>query len=293
MTITTNTVGHVAELSAISAKLGLPMMDTDRLMNSVVPDILRSIYRYPLRKSENGKMVDLPLTKEEKEINKDVERAYKDITGQPFPTFRGMVRPRALFGPPGHGKTSSLEAASRIVADALGWRYVSAEDLEFVPLEEIDHKTFVFMSYETAGVTSAQDLMGLPSAEQIEGETKRYLDRLFSMPFHKLTRAGGGTFLLDDLLNAARHIQDAVLPILDRRRIGQLNLRSSYVCMTGNLGTLDDSNATRAASPMRGRVRSSLAYDTVENFIARTRANPEFNDEIGDGFVREIGRAHV
>ena len=286
MTITTNTMGHVAELTAIAAKLNLPMMETDKLMNSVVPDILRSIYRYPLRKSEKGKMVDIPLTKEEKEINADVERAYKELTGQPYPSFRGKVRPRALFGPPGHGKTSSLEAASKIAADALGWRYVSAEDLEFVPLEEIDHKTFVFMAYETAGATSAQDLMGLPNAETIAGESKRYLDRIFSMPFHKITRAGGGTFLLDDVLNAARHIQDAVLPILDRRRIGQLNLRSSYICLTGNLGALDDSNATRAASPMRGRVRSALAYDTVENFIARTRANPEFRDELGDAFVR-------
>lgn len=286
MTISTNTVGHVAELTAIASKLGLPMMETDKLMNSVVPDILRSIYRYPLRANKNGEIVDLPLSKEDKEVNQDVERAYRELTGQSFPDFRGIVRPRALFGPPGHGKTSSLEAASRIVADALGWRYVSAEDLEFVPLDEIDHKTFVFMSYETAGATSAQDLMGLPAGEEIPGEKKRFLDRLFSMPFHKVTRAGGSTFLLDDVLNAARHIQDAVLPILDRRRIGQLNLRSSYICLTGNLGTLDDSNATRAASPMRGRVRSALAYDTVENFIARIRTNKEFQDELGDGFVR-------
>lgn len=288
MAITTNSSGQLAELAAISAKLQLPMFETEKLHDSMVHDILRAIYRYPGKTNENGKIVSKELTPQEREINKDVETFYKKLTGQDFPTYQRKLRAPALFGPPGHGKTSVTEAASRTVAEGMGWRYVSAEELDLVPIEEIDHKTFVFISHETAAAVTAIDLIGMPAKEKVSDSEEYYMARLFSLQILKMQRAGGCTFLFDDALNAAKHIQGAMLPVTDRRRYGSLSFHNALIAVTGNLGALDDSDATRAASPLRGRVKSSLVYDTVENFITRTRANPTFRDELGDMFVRQF-----
>lgn len=288
MAVTTNSSGQLAELTQISAKLQLPMFETEKLHDSMVHDILRAIYRYPGKTNENGKLVVKELTKEEREINADVEMFYKKLTGQQWPAYQRKIRAPALFGPPGHGKTSVTEAASRTVAEGMGWRYISAEELDLVPIEEIDHKTFVFISHETAAAVTAIDLIGMPSKEKVSDRDEHYMDRLFGMQILKMQRAGGCTFLFDDALNAPKHIQGAMLPVTDRRRYGSLNFQNSLIAVTGNLGALDDSDATRAASPLRGRVKSSLVYDTVENFIARTRANPVFRDELGDVFVRQF-----
>lgn len=288
MSISTNATGQMAELTAISAKLELPLFETEQLHDSMVHDILRAIYRYPGKENKNGKIVTKELTEKEREINADVEAFYKKLTGQDFPPYQRKIRTPALFGPPGHGKTSVTEAASRTVANGLGWRYISAEELDLVPIEEIDHKTYVFISHETAAAVTAIDLIGMPAKEKVSDSEEHFMARLYSLQILKMQRAGGCTFLFDDALNAAKHIQASMLPVTDRRRYGSLSFHNSLIAVTGNLGALDDSDATRAASPLRGRVKSSLVYDTVENFIARTRANETFKDELGDVFVRQF-----
>lgn len=276
------------ELLSIGTKLGLPLATTDDLVNLIAADMLRSIYRYPGTRMDGDKEVEVPLTEDEHKLNARVEKVYQQWYNQDFPPYRRKIRATALFGPPGHGKTTAFEVAAKKVADAMGMRFLSPERLESVPIQEIDLNTFVFVSQETAGVVSALEWMGLPDAQQIpgEGSDQRYMGRLFTLPLRKLMRAGAGVCLLDDYLNAARQIQDVGLSLVDRRRFGQLNLSQTYFGVTGNLGSLDDTNATRASAALRNRMRMYLAHDTVENFINRLRDDKRLHDEMGDGFVR-------
>lgn len=278
---------YIAELTSIAGKLELPMAETDRLVKLISEDILRSLFRYPGTKMENGKEVEVPLTEDELAINHRAEKFYSELhDGQKFPNYRRKIRATGLMGPPGHGKTTAFEVAARLVAKGMGMRFLSPEQLEHVPLEDVDLNTFVFVSQETAGVASALEFMGLPSSEESQATGLKYMGRLFTQPLLKLMRAGGGVLLLDDFLNASRQIQDVGLSLVDRRRFGQLNLTQTYFGVTGNLGSLDDTNASRASSALRNRIRVFLAHDTPENFIARTQADKNYRDELGDGFIR-------
>lgn len=278
---------HEAQLEQIATKLELPRAETDALVDLIKKDMLRSIYRYPGVKMENGKEVEVPLTPEELDLNRRAEALYaKWHNGQSFPDYRRKIRATGLFGPPGHGKTTSFEVAAREVAVGMGMRYLTPEQLEFVPIEDIDMNTFVFVSQETAGVASALEFAGLPSSEEVAGTNQKFMGRLFTLPLLKLQKAGAGVLLLDDFLNAQRQIQDVGLSLTDRRRYGQLNLSQTYFGVTGNLGGLDDTNASRASSALRNRVRLFLAHDTVENFILRNQKNDSFKDELGDSFIR-------
>lgn len=278
---------HDAELDGIATKLGLPRAETNDLVELIKKDILRSVYRYPGTRMVNGQEEEVPLTSEEVDLNKRVEKLYGQWhDGQPFPNYRRKIRATGLFGPPGHGKTTSFEVAAQEVAKGLGMRYLSPEQLEFVPIEEIDMNTLVFVSQETAGVVSALEFAGLPSSEEVAGTNQKYMGRLFTLPLLKLMKAGAGVLLLDDFLNAQRAIQDVGLSLTDRRRFGQLNLSQTYFGVTGNLGSLDDTNASRASAALRNRVRLFLAHDTVENFIARIQSHKDFRDDLGDGFIR-------
>lgn len=278
---------HEAQLDQIATKLELPRAETNDLVHLIKKDILRSVYRYPSTTMENGKEVQVPLSPEELDLNRRCEALYaKWHDGQSFPNYRRKIRATGLFGPPGHGKTTSFEVAAREVAEGLGMRFLSPEQLEHVPMEHIDINTFVFVSQETAGVASALEFAGLPSSEEVAGTNQKYMGRLFTLPLLKLMKAGAGVLLLDDFLNAQRQIQDVGLSLTDRRRYGQLNLQQTYFGVTGNLGSMDDTNASRASSALRNRVRLFLAHDTVENFIQRIQAAKDFRDDLGDGFVR-------
>lgn len=277
---------HDAQLEEISTKLGLPRAETNDLVHLIKKDILRSIYRKPKKAMENGKEVDVPLTSEELDLNRRCEEVYaKWHDGQSWPQYDRKIRATGLFGPPGHGKTTSFEVAAREVAREMGMRFLSPEQLEHVELEEVDLNTFVFVSQETAGVASALEFAGLPSSEQSKDGDK-YMGRLFTLPLLKLMKAGAGVLLLDDFLNAQRNIQDVGLSLVDRRRFGQLNLIQTYFGVTGNLGALDDTNASRASAALRNRIRLFLAHDTVANFVQRIQSNKQFGDDLGDGFVR-------
>jgi len=286
---------YLAELQSIANKLALPMAQTDDLVMRVARDILRSMYRYPgFKKSAKGLDEEVPLTDDEKDLNRRIEGVYAEMSeGQSFPSYRRKkIRGSGFVGPPGHGKTSVIEAASRWVATKMEMRLLNPDRLESVPLSEIDMNTFVLVSEETAGLSSAMELYGMP-AEGLDEETReRFLGRLFSLPLKKLARAGGGTFLFDDFSNAARHIQDVGLALMDRRRNGELVLLNTYFCITGNLGGLDDTNASRMSSALRGRILTYLVHDTVENFVYRNQSDPLLQDDLGDAFVRSFLKRH-
>lgn len=283
-----NASGDAAELQKTAQTLGLPLVETERIVSLVAHDILRSVYRYPTTRVNDGVEEEVPLTQDELALNRKCEELYRKWYNSDFPEYQRKIQTSALFGPPGHGKTTSFEVAAQRVAKGLGMRYVSAEMLEHVPVEDININTFVFVSQETAGVVSALEWMGLPSSEQTADGKDKFMGRLFTQPLIKLTRAGGGVLLLDDFLNASRQIQDVGLSLTDRRRFGQLNLRQSYIGVTGNLGSLDGTNASRASSALRNRMRMFMAHDTVENFVARIQSDTKLRDELGDGFVRSF-----
>jgi hypothetical protein len=287
--------GFMQELGQIAQKLQLPLAQTDDLVQSVANDILRSMWRYPeFKKGADGLDEEIPLSEEDKAFNVRINNVHKQWNdGIEFPQFRRhKIRGVGLAGPPGHGKTSTIEAAAKRVARAMNMRYLSPDRLESVPLSEIDGNTFAFVSEETAGLVSAMEMFGMPAegrttgVKDEEGNDVRFLARLFSLPLQKLMRAGGGVLLFDDFSNAIKQIQDTGLSLMDRRRNGELVLTKTYFAATGNLGGLDDTNATRMSSALRGRMRTYLTHDTVDNFLARNLADPLLQDSLGDVFVR-------
>lgn len=279
--------GYMKELGDIANKLQLPLAQTDDLVQSVANDILRSMWRYPeFKKSDKGLDEEIPLSKEDEQFNARIDSVHRDWNdGVAFPSYRRKkIRGVGLAGSPGHGKTTTIEVAAKRVATAMGMRYLSPDRLESVPLEEIDGNSFAFVSEETAGLVSAMEMFGMP-AEGRSGDT-RFLARLFSLPLQKLMKAGGGVLLFDDFSNAIKQIQDTGLSLMDRRRNGELVLTKTYFAATGNLGGLDDTNATRMSSALRGRMRTYLVHDTVENFLARNLTDPLLQDSLSDVFVR-------
>lgn len=288
--------GYMKELGEIAQKLQLPLAQTDDLVQSVANDILRSMWRYPeFKKGDNGLDEEVPLSNEDKEFNERIDAVHKDWNGGvEFPRFRRKkIRGVGLAGSPGHGKTTTIEVAAKRVATAMNMRYLSPDRLESVPLNEIDGNTFAFVSEETAGLVSAMEMFGMPAEGRStgtgpDGTDTRFLARLFSLPLQKLMKAGGGVLLFDDFSNAIKQIQDTGLSLMDRRRNGELVLTKTYFAATGNLGGLDDTNATRMSSALRGRMRTYLVHDTVENFLARNLTDPLLQDPLGDVFFRQF-----
>ncbi len=281
--------GYLKELGEIATKLHLPMAQTNDLIDLISNDMLRSIYRYPPKvpNPKGGSDIEGVLSEEDKEFNQKVDAVHREWNnGAPFPPYRrNKVRGTSAAGSPGHGKTTVFEVAAERVARAMNMRFLNPIDLEHVPLEEINKNTFVFISEETAGMISAMEFFGMPSEGRTANGT-RYMGRLFTLQLQKLMKAGAGVCLLDDFSNAHEHIQDVGLSLVDRRRNGELILTNTYFGVTGNLGGLDDTNAKRMSAALRGRMRTYLVHDTVENFLNRLLTNPKYQDELGSAFLR-------
>ena len=106
----------------IAASLKLKVLDTEKLADYLKIDILISVYRRN------------PKNEYEQEINKKVAKAYEDWTGRKFESFLAdSITPTRLVGPPGHGKTTVMRVAAKMVADSLGMNFIQDPSTDFVP----------------------------------------------------------------------------------------------------------------------------------------------------------------
>lgn len=272
---------------------GLATNTTDQMVTLMVPSIIRSIYRYPLKNQYDPatkRLSEEVLSPETLENNARLEKLWIDLYKTEFPKYDRQVTPIGIFGPPGQGKTSSVLSACRYIAERTGMDFIDPIMLPHIDLEHIGPHSFVAYSQELATANSDIDVIGLPSKQQADGID--YMGRALPLDLLKLNKAGMGVWIFDDALNAIPRVQNMLLPILQSRRFGPLSLPHVYTAMTGNLGGLDGSTAIGASTPLRGRIRSHIAYDTVENFILRNQRSGAYSDLYGDGFVHGFLRRY-
>lgn len=277
----------------IASQFGLAVNDTHMMIEIMIPSIVRSIYRYPMKNKFNPETKRLEmevLTPEAVANNKKLESFWKKLYNVEFPPYSRKVSPIGIFGPPGQGKTACIVEACKYIAKETDMDYISPSMLSHIPLEHIGHNSFVVFSQETATASSDIDVVGLPNKEISDGRS--HMGRSLPVDLHKLEKAGMGCWIFDDVLNAIPRVQNMVLPIMQDRRYATMSLPHVYIGLTGNFGGLDGSSSIAAVTPLRSRIRNYVAYDTVPNFIFRNRQNPSFRDAIGDGFIHPFLRRY-
>lgn len=266
-------------IEEVAKAMGLHEMDTHELVELIKNDILMSLYRSGM---EHGKKKE--LTADEKELNKNIEKTYKDWTGSDFeydPSHKNLSM--FLMGPPGQGKTTTFKEAAKEVCNALGLTLVINPGDDY----QASKKDFVFVSLECSGENSAITFGGLPSKVEekgADGQPIVYMTKVPNKRMALLSQVAGGVLLLDDFSNAAPNVQNVALSLTDEKRFQGLNLEHTYVGLTGNLGAVDGTHTTKNSTALSSRCILVFTRDNVKNFAARTQQRFK-NDDIGDAGI--------
>lgn len=259
----------------VAKKLGLQEMNTERVIDLVKHDILISMYR----KTDSLKT---ELTKDDKDINSRVEKIYEQWYGAKFKDDNHKVLSMFLVGPPGQGKTTTFKVAGAEVATAMGLNFVMNPPDSYKP----NKKDFLFVSVECSGENSSVTFGGIPSKVVEQGPDGNDLEYMKKLPNKRLALLGhvaGGLLLLDDFSNTGPNVQNVALSVTDEKRFQGLDLRGTYIGMTGNLGALDGTHTTQLSTALRGRCITFFTRDEMPKFV--NRALYKYNDDIGDAGI--------
>lgn len=220
----------------------------------------------------------------QKELNEKIKRTYTKWTKKPWnKNHKQKLTYFMLMGPPGHGKTTVMKQAAKMVAHELDLVYRENPTIDV----KIDKNSFVLYVNNLAGEVSKTGTAGLPT-KTIDEEGNEYTGLLPSYSMSSLTRAGAGMLLLDDLANASSFIQNIALPLTNDNSFNELKLDNVYIGITSNLGALDGTNISKISSALLNRVKVAFLTDNVNDFIYRVRHNEEYFDDIGDFFVTDF-----
>ena len=164
-------------LEQVAEDLNLKVVDNEKLIDYLKIDILLSVYRRN------------PKNEYEQSINNKIARTYEDWTGRKFESFLSdSISPTCLFGPPGHGKTTVMLSAAKMVADSLGMNFVKNPKYDFVPTHQdfflCENRYDINLSNEWGGgVLLFENLDGLHLKnlylEEENAAITAHLDRLF------------------------------------------------------------------------------------------------------------------
>lgn len=237
---------------------------------------------------------------EDPEMDQRVADAYTTLTGNKFMAgalvggVKKAVRPtpRALYGPPGHGKSSVFKQASQLAAQALGMDWVEADKQapDYVPASN----DFLYIVREMAGQISGAYITGTPkSREDADGEA--YMGTLPERAFLMARKARASFLIFDDAGNAARHLVPIMLGILQDRRYGPNHLGDKItIGLTTNVKGDGSSAINDLGTAVGNRVKNFFTRDTVDDWIKRYTKNlaamdPEVTDTGFEGFIRLHG----
>ena len=273
------------EKSTRGVKDMVKVKDTERLLQEIALDIVRNSH----------------TRGDDPEIDERVSQAYQKLTGRRFRAFvipsEGHVTPTALFGPPGHGKSSIFRAAAKMAAEAMGMRFIDGERLAGMDETEIGKDDFLFVVKEMAGQVSAITATGIPAkAETKDGE--EYMRVIPERVYSLTRRAGSSLFLLDDFGNAQKNVIPAFLGLLRERSYGDIQLgRNTMLGLTSNLGEHIDGaiGITSLGKAIMTRVKRFYVEDDPQKFVTRFEQkmarNPMFS-AVGDLGIPEFVMQH-
>lgn len=263
--------GQMSEFAQLARDLGLPLNYTNEVFDLLVDDMLLTM---------RGRSPELDAKIKEAYVERHTKRndGRAPIWIKDGPLVSGTM----LAGPPGHGKTSVMRAAAKAAAEMVGLTFVDNPDES----QRIDTSCYVFLSLEFAGVNSALQIKGIPYKKKIQwtedaenavaGDASKsfeveYMSYLKDYSLSLFQMAGGGTLLMDDLLNATPEMINVALPLTEEKRFAGTHLGKVYVGATGNLGARDGTKTSGMSRALSGRLRTIMVRDSVDDVIARMR----------------------
>lgn len=193
-----------------------------------------------------------------------------------------------LHGMPGVGKTSVVRSAGQQLAKMLDMNFVSNPAPPYFPKEN----DLVICTLEMSGEVSNVMVGGIPSASNLTdaaGENVPYMGKLPSYHLSIIGKAEMGILILDDFVNCAPSVQNAALSIALEGRFQALDFGNTYIALTANLGSLDNSTTYALSDPMTSRIGHFYVEDTLPDFENRMIA--KFPDSISDAGVLSFLRA--
>ncbi|PPC84604.1 MAG: hypothetical protein CTY38_00735 [Methylotenera sp.] len=245
-------------------KVPYPYISSDDIQDYMIE---RLLYRF--RREDNP------------ELNFKIERVYKERYGvSMLPIDSSHVENICLHGTPGVGKTSAVRAAAKEVADMLGMKLVSNPVPPYTP----QPNDIVLTTLEMSGEVSNIIMGGIPVSDQLGvNDPIKFMNKLPLYQLAIMGKATAGLLLLDDFVNAAPSVQNSALSIALEGRFQMLDLGNTYVALTANLGSLDNSDVVPLSDPMTARIGHFYVEDNVIDFSNRMK--DKFKDAIGDAGV--------
>lgn len=275
---TVQAVKPKSPLELLSEQTGLPLSYTKDLVKDLATDMLITILVTSQKRNDaRGK-----------ELIGKAHVALKDLWPNSVfeDSYVHLTPPYLLLGIPGHGKTTVVREAHKLVANLMG----------FTPLDnpgskdKIDENSYILMSVEFAGQNSAFSYKGMPIMRKDDEDEEAHMEYLRERLFSKMDVAAGGIMLMDDIGNANGALMNAALPMLEERRYNRTDMTKMHVTATGNLGALDGTKISGYSSALLGRARVVLTRDSAEDLALRIREKYG-KDAIGDCFISNFIRS--
>ncbi len=241
-------------------EIGMPVTRVADLVPIITKDILRTWH-------SSG---------ENKDLDKKVEQAWRDIFKFDYTDVSDDITPSYIKGPPGQGKTTIFKVALENISKAMGVKLFIDPDL----YDEPGPNDIVAVIPQLGGAISTSITQGIPSSEN--GMT------VYNPPsrIKKMINQDLSLFLLDDLDNANDGVKNSAMPIVQSKRLNDINLgERCYVGVTGNLGAIDGTNTGRDSAALLNRATVRLASDTLGDWLER--GEKRYNDSIGMAFIDE------
>lgn len=241
-------------------KVPYPYMSPDDMQEYLVERLL-----YKFRRADD------------QELTMKIELAYKERYGCKMLPLGTHVENICLHGTPGQGKTSAVRSAAKIVADILKMNLVMNPVPPYLP----QPNDIVMSTLEMSGEVSNIIMGGIPVADQLGTNDKvPFMNKLPLYQLAIMSRASAGILLLDDFVNAAPSVQNSALSIALEGRFQMLDLGNTYVALTANLGSLDNSDVVPLSDPMIARIGHFYIEDNVPDFVVRMQ--DKYPDLLGD-----------
>lgn len=250
-------------------QVGMPAVDPERMEMLLVKQMLEDFFRV-----STGS------------VREQIAAAYQTFLGVPMNDFSGAELEFVssyLRGPPGHGKSSVIEAAGRCFARLMGLTFHPV-----VPSGPLGKGDVVLLAREMAGEVSTLSTRGI-----FDRTVHRDRPVTTRIPFIEFERARDAAFTIlvfEDIATALEPVQASLLGFIRRRYSEGEDFRNCFVVLTGNLGAEDGAMTFSSSTAITGRTRNYYLEDTVEAF--ERRMLQRFTDQWGSGLVVEFLKAH-
>lgn len=249
--------GNKTNIQDMRDKTGLPETSPEQVQDDVMESLFANVWQ-GAKADNNEELMQKVEAGFEKHFKIKFDEDYMHEEGSNF----------GLFGPPGYGKTASVESAAKNVAELLGMNFVdvAGKPVEYIP----GPNDFCYISVALGGQTSPMAITGLPMVGT-DGEGEKFTTSAGAKMFNITRKAPASLVIFDDATNAHPKVLGALLEVLQKKRYGEHKMgRQSVVALTGNLEGDGSAEAVRrVGDAIHSRVKNSFVMDSKKRFVER------------------------